>query len=218
MRKWRSRRIGTQSASRRSRRGLFIAAVAGGLAVDWRDRRARLVVAGGGDSDAPSLVRADTDPVKVRPENPGGTVVPNQDNKVFQTMNGTDTDTAPTQEKLISGSEEPVDVAARAKPPAYASDGNREDAMLMADDEDAPRTIRLRPKSHPRPKERIVWPLNGADEASSNDRLVAVAPRRVRTMVVRPDGTLVPSEEPVLSGTAACVRRRGAGWRRRRRA
>ncbi len=183
-----------------SRRGLLIAAVAGGLAVvggiaalAWNS--------GSGGSDAPALVRADTDPIKVRPENPGGTVVPNQDNKVFQTMNGTETDAAPTQEKLISGNEEPVDVAARAQPPADASDVETvEDAMLMADDEtstDDPIADEI--ASAPKGEDRVA--ANGADEASLNDPVIAVAPRRVRTMVVRPDGTLVPSEEPVVSGT-----------------
>ncbi len=183
------------------RRGLFVAAVAGGLAVIGGIGALAWSSSGGGDSDAPALVRADTDPVKVRPENPGGTVVPNQDNKVFQTMNGTDTDTAPKQEKLISGNEEPVDVAARANPPANASDPETvEDAMLMAGDEDAATDdpIAAEIESAPKGEDRVA--ANGADELSANDAVVAVTPRRVRTMVVRPDGTLVPSEEPVLSG------------------
>jgi SPOR domain len=169
------------------RRGVVIAAVVGGLAVIG-GLGAFALSAGSGGSGKPDLVRADTDPVKVRPENPGGTTVPNQDNKVFQTMNGTDKGAAPTQEKLISGSEEPVDMAARAAPPAA------DDEAAITDDPIADEIA-----AAPKGEERVA--SADADEAGLNDQGVAVAPRRVRTMVVRADGTLVPSEEPVLSGT-----------------
>ena len=182
-----------------SRRGLVIAVVVGGLAVIGGV--GAFAFSSGGASDAPSLVRADSDPVKVRPVNPGGTTVPNQDNKVFQTMNGTDKAASPTQEKLITGEEEPVDVAARAEPPASQTEAS-EAAMLAADDEaalaDDPVAAEI--AAAPKGEERVA--PAGAEEAGSNDQLVAIAPRRVRTMVVRADGTLVPSEEPVLSGTA----------------
>jgi hypothetical protein len=40
---------------------------------------------GGGD---PVLLRADADPVRVRPEDPGGAVVPNQDSQVYERVAG----------------------------------------------------------------------------------------------------------------------------------
>ncbi len=175
-----------------SRRGLWIAAIVGGVVLVGGI--GAYALSGGNGVDAPALVRADTDPVKVRPENPGGTTVPNQDNKVFQTMNGTDTAAAPTQEKLISGTEEPVDVAARAEPqaitPQSAEEGEEaiEDAPLMGDD-----PIAAEIAAAPKGEDRVA---PDAEEPAANNETLAVVPRRVRTMVVRSDGTLVPSEEP----------------------
>jgi SPOR domain len=184
-----------------SRRPVWIAAIVGGVALVGGIGAYALT--GGNGMDAPALVRADTDPVKVRPENPGGSTVPNQDNKVFQTMNGTDTAAAPTQEKLISGTEEPVDVAARAEPrvitPQSAEEGEEaiEDAPLMADDAAesamAEDPIAAEIAAAPKGEDRVA---PDAEAPAANNETLAVAPRRVRTMVVRPDGTLVPSEEP----------------------
>jgi SPOR domain len=183
-----------------SRRGLWIAAVVGGVVLVGGI--GAYALSGGAGADAPALVRADTDPVKVRPENPGGTTVPNQDNKVFQTMNGTDTTAAaPTQEKLISGTEEPVDVATRAESqaitPQSAEEGEEaiEDAPLMADDGEAMAEdpIAAEIAAAPKGEDRVAPDAEGP---AANNETLAVAPRRVRTMVVRSDGTLVPSEEP----------------------
>ena len=184
-----------------NRRNLMIAAIVGGVVLIGGI--GAYALSGGAGSGAPALVRADTDPVKVRPENPGGTSVPNQDNKVFQTMNGKDTTGAPTQEKLISGTEEPVDMAARTEPrdvtpqPANEDGENlAEDAPLMADDEiaavaDDPVAAEI--AAAPKGEDRVA---PSAEEPAVNGETLAVAPRKVRTMVVRPDGTLVPSEEP----------------------
>jgi hypothetical protein len=164
-------------------------------------------LSGGVDgSGALAVVRADTDPVKVRPENPGGTSVPNQDNKVFQTMNGADTANAPAQEKLISGTEEPVDVTARTEPrvvtpqpPAAEGEEAMEDAPLPVDDEIsaiAQDPVAAEIAAAPKGEDRVA---PAAEEPAANDETLAVTPRRVRTMVVRADGTLVPSEEPAAA-------------------
>jgi hypothetical protein len=197
-----SNQDGAERQSYNNRRGLMIAAIVGGVVLIG-GIGAFALSGGGNGSGAPALVRADTDPVKVRPENPGGTNVPNQDNKVFQTMNGTDRATAPVQEKLISGTEEPVDVAARAEPrvvtpqpPAENGEAAIEDAPLMADEEaaaEAQDPIAAEIASAPKGEDRVA---PAAEEPATNNDVVAVAPRRVRTMVVRADGTLVPSEEP----------------------
>jgi hypothetical protein len=179
-----------------NRRGLMMAAIVGGVVLIG-GVSAYALFGGGGGSDAPAVVLADTDPVKVRPENPGGTNVPNQDNKVFQTMNGTDRATGPTQEKLISGTEEPVDVAARAAPqPSQDSEAAIEDAPLTGDDEmavDAQDPVAAEIAAAPKGEDRLA---QEATTPTANNEVAAVAPRRVRTMVVRADGTLVPSEAP----------------------
>src|SRR5690606_28702616 len=77
----------------------------------------------GGGSDGPVLVQADSEPLKVRPENPGGTTVPNQDNQVYQRVGGGAPEGAPGQERLITTAEEPVDVIAQAENEAALAPG-----------------------------------------------------------------------------------------------
>lgn len=127
---------------------------------------------GGSSSDGPSILRADADPMKVRPENPGGTVVPNQDNVVYDRVGSGQPLASPTQERLITTNEQPVDLAAEEEAPyedlsAFGYDSPEED-RLDADLNDGPAVA---------------------------EETVAVAPRRVRTMIVRPDGTMVPRDD-----------------------
>lgn len=162
------------------RRGMLIAAVVAGVALLGGAGVLGMSMFGGG-SDTPAVVRADSEPMKVRPENPGGTTVPNQDNEVYQRVTGGASNAAPEQERLITTAEEPVDMAARTAAP--------EEAPVLApgiDDEAG-----LLPKSEDRiePETEATSPVTAGETA-------AVAPRRVRTMVVRPDGTMVPREDP----------------------
>jgi hypothetical protein len=192
-----------------NRRGLTIAAIVGGVIALGGIGAFALSFAGGDGSGTPALVRADDGPVKVRPENPGGSNVPNQDNKVFQAMKGSNDAAAPKQEKLISTGEEPVNVAERAQPrvvtpqsaaalePAENSDNAElpgvEDEPVLADAADDPIAAEI--AAAPKGEDRIEQTAS-ADSQAENGEIIAVQPRRVRTMVVRPDGTLVPQEEP----------------------
>ena len=72
------------------RRGLLIAAVVGGVALLGGVGALALSFGNGDGADVPVVVKADNGPVKVKPENPGGTSVPNQDNKVYDAVKGTD--------------------------------------------------------------------------------------------------------------------------------
>ena len=86
---------------------------------------------------SPVVVKADDGPVKVKPENPGGTTVPNQDNKVYDAVKGaTARSTAPAQEKLVTTSEEPVDMAAvdQADTTALPGIADEEDIIPKAED------------------------------------------------------------------------------------
>jgi hypothetical protein len=74
---------------RRSRRGLAIALAlgvmalsAGGLWVGYR------LSAGRGSSGEIPLIHADTDPIKVKPDDPGGMEIPNRDRFVFNPSGG----------------------------------------------------------------------------------------------------------------------------------
>ena len=171
------------------RRGLMIAAIVGGVAVIGGIGAFALSYGDSSGSDVPVVVRADDTPVKVRPENPGGTVVPNQDNKVYQTVTGGVS--APSQEKLITSNEEPVDVAAEAL----------QGALPLNEDD-----VAVDPTAK---GEDRVEPTADTAATGAAEEVAVVAPRKVRTMVVKPDGSLVPRDE-IVAETAVAEPQPGA--------
>lgn len=93
----------------RGRRGLILASVAG-IAVLVGGIGYHFL--GGSGSGEPVVIRADNQPIKVQPENPGGATVPNQDKAVYDRVAGT-LPNNPEQKSLISAGEEPVDLGAQ---------------------------------------------------------------------------------------------------------
>ncbi|MEN5277985.1 SPOR domain-containing protein [Brucella sp. TWI432] len=93
----------------RGRRGLILASVAG-IAVLIGGIGYHFI--GGSGSGEPVVIRADNQPIKVQPENPGGATVPNQDKAVYDRVAGT-LPNSPEQQTLISSGEEPVDLGAQ---------------------------------------------------------------------------------------------------------
>jgi hypothetical protein len=161
-------------------RGMLLAALVGGVALLGGIGAFALSFGDGGGSDAPALVKADEGPLKVKPENPGGATVPNQDNKVYETVAGEGGADAPQQEKLVTTAEEPVDVT----PPPPAMEEETAAAPPFGKGED-----------------RIEQILQEAENQTDGE-IAAVAPRKVRTMVVKPDGTLVPREDEPAAPSA----------------
>ncbi|MEM7463247.1 MAG: SPOR domain-containing protein, partial [Pseudomonadota bacterium] len=116
---------------------------------------------------APVTIKADSDPVKVKPDDPGGTTIANQDKAAYERVTGefaSDT----RQETLVKSTETPVDVPGRdveqtnSTTPATASQDNKEEN-------------RLSPNTQTR--EFAAAPV--------------LEPRRVKTVTVNPDGTVV---------------------------
>ena len=138
-------------------------------------------VAGG----EPVVIAADPDPIKVVPENPGGKTVPNQDKAVYDRVAGAAVE-KPKQEALISASEEPVDVVQKT----LMTDS------LPLEGEDLAAAAGLPGQA---PEERLLPEEEQAATSlpEGEQQPVAVMPRRVKTMIVRPDGTLVEQELPV---------------------
>ena len=138
-----------------------------------------------GGSGEPRIIAADKEPVKVVPDNPGGKTVPNQDKAVYDRVAGA-TET-PKQTALVSSDEQPVDVVQRTLTPEVAPEDNDGDITDQAvstpvSDTEDPRLL----------------PGQEQQEAAANndaDRVPAVSPRKVRTMIVKPDGTLVARED-----------------------
>ncbi|MBZ9925616.1 SPOR domain-containing protein [Mesorhizobium sp. BR1-1-4] len=191
--------LGEREAARSSgRRGLFIAAIVGAVAVAGGLGAFALSFGGKGGSEAPVIVKADNSPIKIKPENPGGTVVPNQDNKVYDAVVKGAKPAEPVQQKLVTNAEEPVDV--QAKDPARAVDlSPDQNAAAGTDGAGDVSTAGAAPANiaapTPKSEDRIAQVLQEADKGTSND-VVAVAPRKVRTMVVKSDGSLVAREDP----------------------
>ncbi len=162
----------------RNRNGLVIAGAVAGIAI-LGAIGAFALSGGGSDSDGePAVVRADPDPVKVKPKDQGGTDVRNADRKVYEQVAGTQSKPAPDQKELVTTGEEPMDIAAAPATGAAGNDG----AMPLAD---------TMPKSEDR-----IDPAMADTQTQPDDEIIAVAPRKVKTFVVQPDGTLVQREAP----------------------
>ena len=131
-------------------------------------------------TSGPALVKADPQPVKIAPENPGGKSVPDQDKAVYDKVEG-DQAALPSQGTLVSESEEPVDIAS------------------VAGDAPADEAVDTSAKSEAR-----VDPAAQADAAAApSAETAAVTPKKVRTFIVKPDGTLV--ERPADTATPVAV-------------
>ena len=175
------------------RRGLLIAALVGAVAVVG-GVGAFAFSGGGSSSEAPAIVKADNQPMKVKPENPGGTVIPNQDNKVYDAVAKGARPAVPTQPKLVANAEEPVDVIAKEQ----AEQAERTAAFAGTDDgEGEAQNAAQQPVKS---EDRVA---QVAQENAGTQEGALVTPRKVRTMVVKPDGTLAPREEPVAAPVAA---------------
>ena len=177
----------------RSRRGLIIAAAVAGVAVFGGLGVLGMSLFGGG-SDTPAMVRADSEPMKVRPENPGGTVVPNQNSEAYNRVSGAAA-AAPEQERLITTAEEPVDIVAETAPAPSLPLGISEDDENVAFAETDPAATSSA-AAQPKSEDRIEPAAQEPEGVGAAGDLLTVTPRKVRTMVVRPDGTMVPREMP----------------------
>ncbi len=131
----------------------------------------------GGD---PVVIMADKTPIKVQPETTSTTIVPNQDKAVYN-KDATAAPAAPKQDQLVTTQEDPVDLAAD-------------------EDAEAPATDKVEARVDP------------AEQDAASDQQPAaksntLAPRKVQTMVVKPDGTMVASipqaDQALSTGPAA---------------
>lgn len=189
---------GQDTARQPRRSGLLIAAVVGAVAIAGGIGAFALSVGGKGGSDAPVIVKADNAPIKVKPENPGGAVVPNQDNKVYDAVVKGTKPAEPVQEKLVTNTEEPVDVTAK-EPQSRVVDLSPDETDAATGSDAAGNTAAA---PAPKSEDRIAQVLQEADKGTNSD-VVAIAPRKVKTMVVKPDGSLVAREDPAPAPVAA---------------
>ena len=166
-----------------ARRGMLLAAsvaavalLVGGGVYAWMSLDGG--IAGSGE---PRVILADKEPVKVVPEEKGGKTVPNQDKAVYDRVAG-DTNASPQQDRLVTTTEEPVDVVQRTlTPETLPFDGLEEDDTPATAEDD----------------NRLLPGVDEPATAEADDGRSLVSPRKVKTMIVKPDGTLVTREETV---------------------
>lgn len=173
----------TPLEQRRSRKGLVtVAAVLGvgalGLALALSLR--------GGEPKAPSgeppVVRAETGPTRVQPVNPGGVDIPNQNKQIYDRAAGGTS----SPSNVVNNTEQPVDLnqVVRNVAPRVVG-GATGDAAASA----------------------AQTPAGQAPVASPPSGVAAVLgePKRVKTVSVRPDGTIVGSTEAAPVAAIAAV-------------
>ncbi|WP_117195641.1 SPOR domain-containing protein [Rhizobium terrae] len=176
--------VATVENARRSVRSWAVPLVLAGVVIlggagayAWLGNGVRGVVSGG----EPVIIAADTDPVKVAPENPGGKTVPNQDKAVYDRVAGL-APQEPKQHALISSNEQPVDVVQKTLMP---------DTLPLEGEND------IEPTDVGETRDPRLLPQEQQAAASAEQQPVTVMPRKVKTMIVRPDGKLVEQEAPV---------------------
>ena len=156
---------------------LSVGAVAGGLY--WRKAGSSFSVAG-----LPPLVTADTTPLKVTPENPGGVEVPNQNKQIYERR------TPETQSRVVDRREQPVDVRefARNLPPPPTVP-----PLVVPPTADTPSATSRTSADGTGPRGAGGSTAGGSSKGNAVSSILG-EPRRVRTVSVRPDGSIyVPS-------------------------
>ena len=174
---------------RRSRKGLWAAAAL--VAIGVIGVGGAMTMRGGPKTadGQPPLIAADANPVKIEPVNPGGTEIPNQNKQIYERANAA----APAAvTKVVSREEQPVDVqqTARMMQPRVvgATPQNGEGADPINALANAP--LASTPVAAPgEPALTAVPAVPGLGE-----------PRRVRTVSIRPDGTVLPAAGAPANG------------------
>lgn len=155
-----------RSGMSKGKKGLLAASVALGIAVVGGAAVWGLTGSSSNNGESPVLV-ANTDPVKEAPEDPGGKVIPHQNKEVYDRIDGTQSDEGPGN--LMPATEKPL---------AMTSDGR------------SPRVISLSGG-----ETSVPQTSEGNTAITPNtDRSIA-RPKEVRTVIVRPDGTIVKSSQ-----------------------
>ncbi|WP_210209323.1 SPOR domain-containing protein [Fulvimarina endophytica] len=140
-----------------------IAAGIVGLAVIGGAGFAVLDFSGSGEGDAsPLIVKADTDPVKIVPPDPGGRTVANQENATYREVSNQKPAEGEPQGELVTAAETPIGLDQNAAPDYDGLPGVNRSAFSVA-----------------------------MSDAQIEDATPVLQPRRVPTVTVLPDGTIV---------------------------
>lgn len=156
--------------------------------------------AGNSSTGTPRIITADKGPVKVVPENKGGVTVPNQDKAVYDRVAGHEADDV-KQGSLVTTEEQPVDVVQKtlSADASLPGDGDQPQDVAMATPVEDTRDARLLPA------DAQPAAADGTTASAVSATPGGVAVRKVRTMIVKPDGTLVPREDSPAEDAATAA-------------
>lgn len=174
---------------RRSRRGplaiaaLLMVLVIGGVSV--------FMLRSGGASNPPQVIAADRSPTKITPEGAGSGEGDSQSKLIYDRV---DPGSEVADSQLVVTGDDPI---ADIPPiPADATSGDVSRVILeggLAEDQSDESSSTVSPQ----------MPNGGTTVASSSPEPAPIGPKKVRTVVVRPDGTIVSSEAVDPAGEPA---------------
>ncbi len=153
---------------RRSRKGLIAVASVFAMAAAGVALALNYTGGEGGTGGEPPLIKAAAEPAKIAPQNPGGVDIPNQNKQIYERA---DAAKKPADANVVRQSEQPVDVNALLS----ANGGGGPDAQPAVDDL------------------RLTMP-EGLEASQAIPGLAE--PRRVKTVAVRPDGSVIGTGQP----------------------
>ena len=187
-----------------SRRGIRIAALLAGVAVIGVGGVLAYNFMGDGSGET-VLIKADNSPLKEKPENPGGPTIPNQESQVYRQVAGETSGTPAGESQLISGAEEPVEL------PSPNDDAGDDIGEMLAGEEGEEFSQELaageqaseagETEAATKSEERLV--SNDQQEQIASPGFATLTPRKVRSYIVRPDGTMVPREVEAPAANSA---------------
>lgn len=185
----------------RSRGGLKLAAALVGVAVVGLGGvfffRGDGMPVGGGPR-TPPVIKASNEPAKVAPQNPGGMEVPNSNQEIFAGSKSPAGPAAPS--RVVSSEEQPVDVnqAARPNQPRVILPNGGSAATVPPAPPPPVSTVPRDPKgAAANANANANAPQAAAQPQAGGAGVAALGePKKVRTVLVRPDGTVIDGTEP----------------------
>ncbi len=155
------------------------------------------------------VVRAESGPSKVQPANPGGVDIPNQNKQIFERAG----ESKPADTRVVNREEQPMDVqaaarqAARVVLPAPGSDQAGAPAPAPQPPAGMPIAPGIAAAPQPQPNGQGTAPTASQTQPQATIQPAQPPalgePRRVRTVSVRPDGTIAPAPGAPEAGHGA---------------
>lgn len=142
------------------------------------------------------VIRADAGPTKVAPQNPGGVEIPNQNKQIYERT----PEPKAGEARVVTREEQPVDLQATARAAARV--------ILPGPGAAAPASpVAAAPAATvaPEPVGVAAVPAAPLQQAAAPPATALGEPRRVRTIAVRPDGTIAPANGTPAAAAAAPV-------------